>query len=239
MNRFLPPAALTCLLLLVALRASDAVPRSAPGEASASSTAAGSSPDGAIDGNRFSIEPRCSWRGSPNEKTWWWQIRFREPRAVAAILQINGDGPSVLSSAPKRYVWQSSPDGQRWHDLKETETPCERRLFRLHRLTDPCRAAYLRIVVHESLGPSPTLREVEFYDQDAAGQKAATRGISDLRSVPTPCGTSLRPSRGPSPPRRPGRQARRSGDRVGSVRSPRGSSFPHRERPPSGRGCRP
>jgi len=82
---------------------------------------------------------------------------------VAAILQINGDHPSILSNAPRRYVWQWSQDGQSWQDLKETETRCERRLFRLHRLVNPCRARCLRIVVHESLGDAPTLREVKVY----------------------------------------------------------------------------
>jgi len=159
---------LVVCLLFAELQASDAAPAFVLGEASASSTAAGSSPAGAIDGDRFSMEPRCSWKGSPNNKPWWWRIHFSKPRAVSAILQINGDRPSVLSNAPRRYGWQWSRDGQSWQDLKETETPCERRLFRLHRLTDPCRAAYLRIMVYESLGQSPTLREVEVYTQDKA-----------------------------------------------------------------------
>jgi hypothetical protein len=156
------------LLLFAWSQGCAAAPASALGEASASSAMAGSSPGGAIDGDRFSIEPRRSWKGSPNDKTWWWQIHFPEPRSVAAILQINGDGPSILSGAPRRYVWQWSQDGRSWQDLKETETPRERRLFHLHRLAEPCRAAYLRIMIHECLGQSPTLREVEFYSEGPA-----------------------------------------------------------------------
>jgi hypothetical protein len=162
-------AGLALCVLFTGLRASDAAPALVPGEASASSTAAGSSPAGAIAGNRFSIEPRCVWKGSPNSKTWWWQVHFPKVRNLAAILQVNGDRPSILSNAARRYVWQWSEDGQSWQDLKETETPCERRLFRLHRLAGLCRAAYLRIMVNESLGEAPALREVEFYDQDAGG----------------------------------------------------------------------
>ena len=42
---------------------------------------------------------------------------LREPQPVRAILQINGDQPTVLANAPRDYVWQWSADGQTWNDL--------------------------------------------------------------------------------------------------------------------------
>ena len=94
-----------------------------PGVASASTTAPNSSADGAIDGDRFGLRPGTFWKGADGAKTWWWQLRFAEPRPVGAILQVHGDQPSILSGAPSRYRWQSSLDGRTWQDLQQTESP--------------------------------------------------------------------------------------------------------------------
>lgn len=136
--------------------------------ASASTTASGSPASGAIDGNRFALQPGAFWKGASGEKTWWWQLRFSEPRPVGAILQVHGDQPSILSGAPSRYRWQASLDGQHWQDLSETEVRQERRLYRLHRLAAACRASYLRLVIDASLGEAPVLREVEVYADPSA-----------------------------------------------------------------------
>ncbi len=136
--------------------------------ASASTTASGSPASGAIDGNRFALQPGAFWKGAGGEKTWWWQLRFSEPRRVGAILQVHGDQPSILSGAPSRYRWQASLDGQHWQDLSETEVRQERRLYRLHRLAAACRASYLRLVIDASLGEAPVLREVEIYADPSA-----------------------------------------------------------------------
>jgi hypothetical protein len=140
----------------------------AVGEVDASSSTAGFAPKGAVDGDRFSTESDAAWKGRKGDKTWWWQVRYPEPRAIGAILQINGDHPTVLRNAPRRYVWRWSSDGVIWHNLRETETLCERRLFRIHRLNEPVRAQYLRLQIFEADGEFPTLREAEFYDQPAA-----------------------------------------------------------------------
>ncbi len=137
-------------------------------EASASTTATGSSAGGAVDGDRFSLRADSFWKGAGDGKTWWWQVRFPGPRSVGAILQINGNQPSIFSNGPQHYVWQWSQDGGAWHDFKETETKCERRLFRLHRLAQPHQARYLRIMIYESLGEAPTLREVEVFAEPGA-----------------------------------------------------------------------
>jgi hypothetical protein len=137
-------------------------------QAAASSTAPGSAERGAIDGDRFSAAAGCYWRGTAGAKPWWWQVSFPKPHQVGAILQINGDQLLSLHNAPRRYFWQASDDGRTWHDLKETETSCERRLFRIHRLKSVCRTRHLRLVILDSLGESPSLREVEFYDDNAA-----------------------------------------------------------------------
>jgi len=135
--------------------------------ATASSTARGTTPAGAKDGDRFSVEPAAGWRGADGSESWWWQVEFPEPLWVSAILQVNGDQPTSLASAPRRYVWQWSADGQTWNDLKETATQDERRLFRLHRWAEPCRAKSLRIVIHQATGTAPVLREVEVYADPA------------------------------------------------------------------------
>jgi hypothetical protein len=79
---------------------------------SASSTKTGFAAGGAIDGNRFSVEPSQAWQGAPGQGTWWWQVRFPEPREVGAILQVFGDHPFVLRDAPRDYLWQWSSDGR-------------------------------------------------------------------------------------------------------------------------------
>ena len=139
-----------------------------PGEASASTTAPNSPADGAIDGDRFAIKPGTFWKGSGGAKTWWWQLRFPEPRPVGAILQVHGDQPSILSGAPSRYRWQSSLDGRNWQDLHQTEVRNERRLFRVHRLVNAYRATYLRLMIDECVGEAPSLREVEIYADPSA-----------------------------------------------------------------------
>lgn len=138
------------------------------GEASASSVAAGSAANGAVDGNRFSLSPGSFWKGASDAKSWSWQVRFPKPLLIGSILQINGDHPSILSNAPRDYVWQVSQDGQSWQDIKETELRAEKRLFRLHRLVKPVRAKYLQIIIHRAFGDAPTLREVEVYAEASA-----------------------------------------------------------------------
>jgi hypothetical protein len=133
-------------------------------ELTASSTAEGSSPRGAMDGDRFSCDPMKSWRGKVGETSWWWQVRFSKPRTVGAILQVVGDHDLALRNAPKKYVWQASSDGDAWEDLVETAVKDERRMFRLHRLTKAREVRALRLAIRESgEGEFPTLREVEFF----------------------------------------------------------------------------
>jgi hypothetical protein len=131
--------------------------------AQASNSAPGFGPQGAIDGERFSAKEGAAWKGGKGAKEWWWHVQFPEPRAVGAILQIHGDHPTVLRNAPKRYFWRWSLDGATWRNLKETETLAERRMYRIHRLTEPVRARYLRLVILDADGEAPVLREAEFY----------------------------------------------------------------------------
>jgi hypothetical protein len=138
------------------------------GEASASTMAAGSSPGRAIDGDRFALGPGMFWKGAAGHKSWWWQVRFAEPRSVGAILQVHGDRPNVLSDAPRRYRWQASLDGRTWQELQGTEVREERRMYRVHRLAGASRAAWLRLMIDECVGDAPALREVEFYAAPAA-----------------------------------------------------------------------
>src|SRR5262249_11046487 len=86
----------------------------------ASSTAKGSTPRGALDGDRFSADPAKSWRGWGGERLWWWQVTFPKRRTVGAILLVMGDHDIALRNAPKTYVWQAGPDGRAWEDLPET-----------------------------------------------------------------------------------------------------------------------
>jgi hypothetical protein len=128
----------------------------------ASATAAGFSPEGALDGDRFGVEPAKAWKGKAGEKSWWWQVEFPRPRTVGAILQIQGDDPHVLHNSPKRYVWQASDDGRTWRDLSAAATD-DKRLYRLNRLPEAVTTRFLRLLIAAATGEAPTLREVEFF----------------------------------------------------------------------------
>jgi hypothetical protein len=132
-------------------------------EALASSTAKGSTPRGALDGDRFSADPAKSWQGLGGERLWWWQVTFPKRRTVGAILLVMGDHDIALRNAPKTYVWQASPDGRAWEDLPETAVEDERRTFRLQRLPKARDVQALRLWIREAHGQFPTLREVEFF----------------------------------------------------------------------------
>ncbi len=135
---------------------------SAP-KATASSTAPGSTAQGAIDGDRFSIEPSKLWKGGPGETSWSWEVSFPRPREVGAILQVHGDHEFAMRNSPSRYIWQVTRDGRVWEDLKETAIDDERRLFRVHRLKHTQAVLGMRLAIAAAEGAAPTLREVEFY----------------------------------------------------------------------------
>jgi hypothetical protein len=123
---------------------------------------------GAIDGKRFDIGKGSAWQGRPEQRTWWWQVRFPRTRSIGSFLQINGDYPLVFRNGPRHYVWQISQDGKAWLSLPETEVKREARMFRIHRLKKPRQARFLRLEIREALGKFPTLREVEIYAEPAA-----------------------------------------------------------------------
>jgi len=155
---------LTSMLLVGATATAAAV----EGEVAASSVAAGTSPGGAVDGDRFSVAAGSLWKGEADQGVWWWQIRFPQPRPVGAILQIHGDRPMSFRDAPRDYVWQFSEDGQDWQNLNETRVQRERRLFRLHRLAEAREVRCLRLMIFQSLDAAPALREVEFFAEPTA-----------------------------------------------------------------------
>ena len=172
--------------LPAAVRAAD---RPEPPELSASSCADGSSPRGAMDGDRFSTDPAKSWRGKAGQASWWWQAAFPKPRTVGAILQVVGDHDLALRNAPKKYVWQASTDGRTWEDLTETAVEDERRTFRLHRLTKARQVRALRLLIREAgEGRFPTLREVEFFADPRADVRFAPWAVvvstTGARKVP-------------------------------------------------------
>jgi hypothetical protein len=163
-NAAIRPARAWLAATALLLTAACPLPASAAGPlATASATAPGSTPQGAVDGERFAAEPAKAWHGKPGESAWWWQVRFPRPRTVGALLQVHGDGPTWLRNAPRRYVWQASDDGKTWTDLTETRTADERRTFRLHRLRQARQVRFLRLRVDGVTGDHPVLREVEFY----------------------------------------------------------------------------
>lgn len=129
----------------------------------ASSSASISTAAAACDGNRFACSPEQTWQGAATTNRWWWQIRFAQEQRIGAILQITGDHDFVFRNAPRRYVWQTSRDGEHWSDLAETQTQRECRCFRVHRLAHPRRCHFVRLQIDEAEGNFPTLREVEFY----------------------------------------------------------------------------
>src|SRR5262249_41401162 len=128
----------------------------------------GFDPAGAIDGKRFIVDKGSAWQGKANERGWWWQARFSEPRAIGALLQIQGGHPLGFRNAPKSYVWQISDDGKKRTDLDETKTKAESRLYRIHRLSQAITTCYLRLRIDAVEGTFPTLREVEIFDKTDA-----------------------------------------------------------------------
>jgi hypothetical protein len=136
--------------------------------AGASSTSAGSSVLGPIDGNRFSLRSDSLWRGTAGESNWWWEARFEKPRYIGAILQIAGDHDFVLRHGPVRYVWLTSGDGRIWRKLEETKCDNETRTFRLHRLKKTRNVLALRLQMETESGEAPVLREVQFFESSKA-----------------------------------------------------------------------
>jgi hypothetical protein len=172
MNRLSPNRLVKFAIVAAALAGFHAVASAEPSDAlqiSASSMAEGSSPRGAMDGDRYATDKAKSWRGKAGEASWWWEVRFPKPRTIGAIFQVVGDHQTALRNAPKRYVWQASGDGRTWEDLKETAVADERRAFRLHRLTKAREVHSLRLAIAEAAeGTYPTLREVEFFAETNA-----------------------------------------------------------------------
>jgi len=164
MNRFLVLGLFLALGLAARLPSAASV---APTTA-ASTALPGFGAGGVLSGNRFECGAGAAWKGDPAAAGWWWQVRFPEPRAVGALLQIQGDDPLRLRNAPRKYVWQGSLDGKNWRDLKETQTDRERRTFRIHRLKRAVQVQYLRLVVREAEGGFPTLRAAEFFAEPSA-----------------------------------------------------------------------
>lgn len=136
---------------------------------SASTTAAGHSPLGGRDGDRFAVTPAHTWRGASGDNGWWWEAKFAEPTAIGAILQITGDHEFVLRNAPRRYVWQVSDDELNWRDLPETRVNQEQRTFRVLRFKQTQTVRAIRLKIDGVTGDAPVLREIEFFAKpDAA-----------------------------------------------------------------------
>src|SRR5258706_15531979 len=121
-------------------------------EATASISAPGFPPSGAIDGDRFSPDRTHAWQPAAGGSNWWWQVHFDSARKIGAILQITGDHPFVLRNAPSDYTWQWSADGQKWRDFASTKTAGERRSFRLHRFPKAERVSFLRLQITATYG---------------------------------------------------------------------------------------
>jgi hypothetical protein len=129
---------------------------------SASGSAAGAAPAGAIDGDRFSTQLAALWKADAASGSL--QFTFAEPRRIGAILQINGDHPELLQHAPRNYTWQVSDDADTWRPLLETVVRSETRMYRIHRLSEAVTTRHIRLMINLSHGDAPAVREVEFYD---------------------------------------------------------------------------
>jgi len=167
----MPKSLLSYVVCTVLLGVSPATSTAALGEltASASTTAVGHSPLGARDGDRFNVASSNTWRGTPDERSWWWEAKFAEPTEIGAILQITGDHDFVLRNAPRSYVWQVSDDEINWRDLPETRVTREQRTFRVQRFKQAQTVRAIRIRIDSVTGEAPVLREIEFFAKpDAA-----------------------------------------------------------------------
>lgn len=149
-------------VLLGSMQTTGSVAADRADQVFASSTVEGTSPAGAIDGDRFSTALESLWQGTSGSASW--QMTFAEPRRIGAILQIHGDDPEVLRNAPRNYIWQTSSDGRNWHHLLETMTYHEKRLFRIHRLREAVETRHIRLLINLSHG-LPAVREIEFYEE--------------------------------------------------------------------------
>jgi len=133
----------------------EAFPRGVWRRASASSSADGFAPQGAVDGERFSADRGLAWKGGAGATSWEWTGEFPEPRRVGSILAVLGDEAQTLRNWPCDYVWDWSPDGSTWHELEETRVSRERRMFRLQRLREPRTALAIRLRIRTACGESP------------------------------------------------------------------------------------
>ncbi len=132
---------------------------------SASSSTKGFEPSGAVDGRRFSATSGAAWRGEAGKAPWTLTLELPARQRVGSILQVLGDDLELFQNAPRKYIWQSSRDGVEWRDLAETRMDHERRLFRTHRLRDAGDLVAVRMVILESEGDAPVVREVEIYPE--------------------------------------------------------------------------
>lgn len=137
-------------------------------QVSASNAQADFPASAAADGDRFSTQRGKFWKGINSSKAWQWVADFGEPVSIGSILQIMGDEESFDSAAPISYVWQVSDDGATWRDLESTRMKADRRLYRIHRLSQPVRTTHLRLSITSTAGPPPSLREVEVYAESKA-----------------------------------------------------------------------
>ena len=146
----------------------EAFPRGVWRRASASSSADGFAPQGAVDGERFSVDRGLAWKGGAGATSWEWTGEFPEPRRVGSILAVLGDEAQTLRNWPCDYVWDWSPDGSTWHELEETRVSRERRMFRLQRLREPRTALAIRLRIRAACGESPVVREIETYPETSS-----------------------------------------------------------------------
>jgi hypothetical protein len=122
----------------------------------------------AADGDRFSRQRGKLWKGMPSATEWQWMADFGKTVSIGSILQIVGDEESFDAAAPLTYVWQVSEDGTTWRDLKSTQMKGDRRLYRIHRLSEPVRAKALRLLITGTAGAPPSVREIEVYAEQNA-----------------------------------------------------------------------
>jgi len=135
----------------------------------ASSVQEGFPSEGAVDGDRFSVELGQLWKAASCDDGCYWEADLGEEVQIGSLLQILGDKETELSSSSLSYVWQIRADEQSaWQDLPTTNVSGERRLFRIHRLPESVKARYLRLFVKETGGTPPALREVEVYSDPHA-----------------------------------------------------------------------
>ena len=128
------------------------------------------------------------WEGAPNQSSHWVQFDLGEPQPLSRIFLVSGtagwkarlpkgaewSSSTNLNGRLDSFVWQYSPDGKNWTDMRDTERKKSDSFREIIDLGKPVTARYFRLDIKAWHGRSPRLYDVIFYK----------RGVPPVPQVP-------------------------------------------------------